>query len=571
MKIALCNIAIRPTPALFPPIACTSLCNMLIKAGYDPVFFDIDARRPSEGNIREFFKTGQYDIIGISVVVSTGYRYMKDLARTIKAVSPNTQIILGGNLASAYEIILRKCDIDLCVIGEGEKVLLNLVKYYETHGLFASSNELRRIKGVAFFDAANGCCVYTGSEQLISNTEIPQPDYDLLAKFSNIDQYILDPMTRYDFVYDSRAHEPARRDKKMATIFTSKGCINKCTFCHRWIKGYRLVPVDNIITTIKHLMDKYNVGFFCISDECFGESQSWLEEFITKIKPLDILWQVGGMRVSVPKKDPGVIKRLKGVGLTAVYFGMESGSDKMLSVMEKNATRAENITAAKICAEAGVFTIIQLVIGMPGENDRTIDETVDFIKAATEDLPNPPSVSVNYLQALPGTPSYEYLRRHGFLGTTVEDEERYLLGVSDINAGEFRQYINVSEVPLSKAKMWQMRIQISAFTHWLKKHRWRVTTAHRSSNTYSETACRTIEEAQLIFTPKRILLYRVADIMGNIFWMLLLFRIRYKLYGMLKTATLAMGLTREDDRSRFVVPAESLAKSYSSDHCENDK
>ena len=82
---------------------------------------------------------------------------------------------------------------------------------------------------------------------------------------------------------------------------------------------------------------------------------------------------------------------------------------------------------------------------MPGENDKTIDQTINFLKEIAKVSPYVPETSTNYLQALPGSPCYEYLRYKGLLGSSIDDEERYLLKVSDVNASEFSQYLNVSE------------------------------------------------------------------------------------------------------------------------------
>ncbi|MFA6355666.1 MAG: radical SAM protein [Candidatus Omnitrophota bacterium] len=526
-------------PGPFPPAACTSLCNILIKAGYAPEFYDIDAKRPTAEELSEYFRAGQFDIVGISAVVSTGYRYTKDLADIIKKAGPKTKIILGGNMAAAYEVILRKCQIDVCVVGEGEKVLLNLVRHLEKcGGLDPASKGLSEIKGIAFLGPDNAC-KFTGHESLISSEEIQEPDYGLLDRFSGIDQYIFDPMTRYDFAYDERSRGPARSGKKAATIFTSKGCVNRCTFCHRWIRGYRVIPVEKVISAMKHLMDKYNVGFFCISDECFGESAQWLEEFIRLVKPLDVLFQVGGVRVSIIKNDPTVIRRLKEAGLTALYFGMESGSDKILRVMEKNANREENLVAAKACAESGIYTVIQLVVGMPGENEETIAETTEFVKSVSDCLPYPAALSINHLQALPGTPCYELLRSHGFLGKTVEDEERYLLNISDINA-DSRQYINVSEEPLPKVKIWYRKIMESNRTHWLKKNGWKMPPSVQG------------------FRKHHLMMDRAIDLLGEKFWEILIIKNRLRLYGIKKTVLITLGLAYEEDRSAFKVGSKSL-------------
>ena len=560
MKILLCNIALRYQPTPFPPVACTSLCNVLIREGYNPVFYDIDAKRPSSEDLNRYFEKERYDIVGISAVVSTGYKYTQKLASIIKKASPETQIILGGNLAAAYEMILRKCQIDICVIGEGEKILLNLVKHYEKYrSLKPKNGKLHKIKGIAFLENGD-ICKFTGPEKLMSSEEIEEPDYELLDRFSNINQYISDPMTREDFFYDSRSHERHRQGKKMATVFTSKGCINRCTFCHRWIKGYRVFRVEKIVITIKKLIDKYNVGFFCFSDECFGEKKEWLDDFIEALRPLDILFQVGGARVSIIKHDTSVIRRLKEVGLTAIYFGMESGSDRILKIMEKNVTADENLTAAKICAEAGVFTIIQLVIGMPGENDKTINETIEFIKQATGGLPYFPILSVNYLQALPGTPTYDYLRNKGLIGKTIEDEEEYLLGVSDLNAAEFKQYINVTEEPLSKVKSWRQKIVILSGINWLKGHGWRFP-AHSTTIHLEDKVVNVHFTAKMkSFFKKSPITYRVSDFCGDLFWKLVQLGNLYSLYGFKKTFLIVFNFMEEDERSSFRIQSDSLRK-----------
>ncbi len=559
MKILLCNIAIRNKPDSFPPVACTSLFNVLKRNGYDQIFYDIDQKRPSPEELFVYFKREQFDLVGISAVVSTGYKYAKNLAGIIKNACPSTKIILGGNLAAAYEVVLRKCQIDLCVIGEGERVLLSLVKHLGKNGNFNPlSEESFKIKGVAFLDS-RGICRFTGCDELISRDEIEEPDYKVLNSFSIISQYIQDPLTRTDFVSDLRTHEAKRQEKKMATIFTSKGCINTCSFCHRWVRGYRVIPFEKVISTMKYLIDVYNVGFFCISDECFGEDKQWLEQFIAQVKPLDILFQIGGARVSLVRKDPTIMRRLKDAGMTAVYFGIESGSDKILKVMEKNASKSENIEAIKKCYEAGIFTVIQLVIGMPGENDFTISETIDFIKKATGELSFPPRVAVNYLQALPGTPCYE--RHNGLLGKTIEDEEQYLLSVSDIDAGEFRQYRNVSEESLPKVKLWRIKIYFLPMIHWLKLHKWKFPAnqdldslhVHFSEGKNSSWLKKCLKE--------NVVVYKIIDILGENFWKIALVIFRFSVYGIIKGLLISLELEKEYNRGHFRVGSNTFLES----------
>ena len=59
----------------------------------------------------------------------------------------------------------------------------------------------------------------------------------------------------------------------MSTLQSAKGCVARCTFCHRWDKGYRAFPAKTIVKRMQYLKDRYNVGFFCFSDENFGSDK----------------------------------------------------------------------------------------------------------------------------------------------------------------------------------------------------------------------------------------------------------------------------------------------------------
>ena len=557
MKVLLCNIPIRDKPTEFPPVACTILYNTLKKAGYRPFFYDIDVKRPSREELYRYFKKEKFDIVGISVVVSTGYSYAKFLSGLIKEASPETKVILGGNLAAAYRVVLQKCAVDICVIGKGEETLLKLIEYFTLKGDFTPSEQLSRIKGIAYLNTKK-VCVYTGCQEDLDEAVEVQPDYGLLEKVSNIQTYIIEPLSRFDFLYDSRSHQTRRHGRKAATLLTSKGCINRCTFCHRWLKGYRIFPVTKIISAIKELQDKYNVGFFIIADECFGENKLWIEEFINSIKPLDILFTVAGARVSLVDKDPDIIRRLKEAGMTAIYFGVESGSDKILRIMEKNADRAKSLKAIKMCSEAGIYSIIQLVIGMPGENQETIQETIEFVKEATVDSITP-TLSVNYLQALPGTPTYEYLRLRGLIGEKIEDEERYLMKVSDTDAASFEQYLNVSEEPISKVKLWKSKIAFENEIHWLKQHGWRFPqNSERNNFKKGNVKISPVSRVISALLPG-ISLHKIISLFGENFWRMLLMRQRLRLYGLKRGMLIVSGFIPEENRSKFkITNAKSL-------------
>ncbi len=456
------------------------LIQSLRAAGYDPYFYDIDCLRPKFEEVVRFFEDKKPDFVGISAVVSTAYAYTKRLTAAIRKVSPHTKIVVGGNLAASSEMLLRLCEVDVCAIGEGEKVIVNLTKHWESQNERSGSySELKHIKGISYLDEDSNM-IFTGYDTAIPASEFLDPDFSILEQFSDIDQYINDPLHRYDFANDPRSYEPHRLGKKLAVINSAKGCVARCTFCHRWDRGYRHWDVDRIIENIQHLMDQYNVGFLAFGDENFGSDRKKLDYLIERLATLDILYKVGGVRVA--SVDLDLLHRMKKSGCVGMYYGIESGSPDILQIMEKNASLEQNINAAKWTYEAGLYTVYQLVLGMPGENHKTIAQTAEFLKQVTEFLPGPPSkrLSINYIQALPGTPIYEYARNIGEIGSTLEDEERYLMQISDTNAADDTKFLNFTEYDYFTVQSWRPRIVFDVEAHWYRNRGWKSVNTERS-------------------------------------------------------------------------------------------
>lgn len=473
MKIVICTMPIRVQPTDFPPFGSLAVIQALRAAGYDPYFYDIDALRQPFDKVEAFFTEYQPDVLGISAVVSTAYEYTKRLIRMVRRVSPRTRIIVGGNLAASAEILHRLAGTDYCVSGEGELVAVNLMNYLKDRverGLEGDDyDSLRTVKGVSFIDP-NGDMVFTGLERRLEAHEFFDPDYEILEKYSDINLFISSPFGRPEFLADPRSYQPHRKGKKMATLITSKGCVARCTFCHRWDKGYRSIPVEKMMTQLKKLIARYNVGFVQIGDENFGSDRRQVEAFIEAIKPLDVLYEVAGVRSRTV--DPTFLKKLHDSGCCAAYYGMETGSPRILQVMEKNLSVEHSVNAAKWTREAGLYTVYQLVLGMPGEDHKTIGETIEFMKKATEDLAQPPikRLSINFIQALPGTPTYEYARHKGLLGKSMASEEAYLELVSDTEADDDTKFINFTDWDYLTVQSWRRRIILECTAHYRRKN-----------------------------------------------------------------------------------------------------
>jgi anaerobic magnesium-protoporphyrin IX monomethyl ester cyclase len=471
MNTMIATTPIRPVPTPFPPIGSLSLINYLRKHGETDVeFHDIDGNRPTYEEALAHILQKRPRVLGISAVVSTAYAYTKRLTLDVKKALPETLIVCGGNLAASAEILLRKTGVDLCVTGEGEKTFLNIVRRARET---IDPKDFADIPGIVLIDK-NDYVINTGYEDQLPPEEVYDYEWTDLEASTNIDLYVLPAFENgrpSDYYRDDpRSYDPHRAGKNQIVIPSSKGCVAKCTFCHRFTKGIRYIPVDIVMRRIRYVMERYNVGFVDLADENFGTDKKWLREFCEKIKPLDVLWRVGGMRVNCVDRE--LIEMMRDAGCSSIIFGMETGSEKMLQVMEKKVALKNNYDAMKWTIESGLRTVVQLVVGMPGETPDTIKETAEFAKFANSIDPRqcPTDLSINYAQALPGTPLYEFGRAAGLIAPGLDGEEEYLLKISDTNAHDESNTLNFTAYPTLICQTWRPKIQLAGFLEYQRKY-----------------------------------------------------------------------------------------------------
>lgn len=459
LKTLFITLPQRNTAGSYPPFGPLAVMTYLQKSGYtDLSFYNMDLRRPSREEALDHIASVNPDILCISAPVSTSYENCRYYSLEMKKRLPKLTIVLGGNLAASAEIILKKTGVDICVLGEGEIACKEL---FDVLAGIRPRSELSRIKGLGYLEG--GEFVNTGHAEQLPMEEVYDVNWRILdeysqkhcfQKFAHLAQ---DPVRVKYFtgIHGKQGVEPERLDKAIGIIACSKGCVARCTFCHRFQKGIRFIPSDILIRRMKDLMENYNVGLFEFADECFGADIKWLHKFCELVKPLNILWYSAGMRVK--QITPEIIAMMKDAGCRAIIYGMETGSERMIEIMEKRACIEDNIRAFRLTLEAGLYTIPQLIIGMPGETPETIEESADFIakNMVLDKAQNPREVSINFAQALPGTSLYEYARHKGMIGESVDDEEKYLLHISDRNACDEETTLNFTAYPRITLLSWR--------------------------------------------------------------------------------------------------------------------
>lgn len=461
MKIVLLTIPLRGDPETFPPFGSLCVLKYLRKNGFsDCKLLNFDFSRPTPDEAVSQVIAEQPDVVGVSAVVSTSYAYVKALIQGIKKRYPQALVVVGGAMVASAEILLRRAGADLCVNGEGEQPMAEICRRAQTTRIPA---DFKDIAGLSLLDA-EGKLVNTGFTMQLPADQLYDIDWDDLESSADMGWYISPaiehPGKSEHFISDPRSKDMLLAGKKVGTLLASRGCVARCTFCHRLQKGIRYVPVDILIARIRELKERYDIGFLRFADENFGTDKRWLAELCGKIKELGVLWVVGGMRVNCV--DPHYIAMMKDAGCVAIIYGMESGSQRILDVMEKKTTVEENMSAMKWTTEAGLWTVVQLIMGMPGENRETVKETAAFAAYALTLGPQsrPGALSINYAQALPGTPLYEYGRKNGLIDGTIEGEERYLLSISNREAYDTTTSINFTDAPRIEWESWRPYVNL---------------------------------------------------------------------------------------------------------------
>ena len=141
MKTLLCTIPATFSPRqergaspTIPKIAIVSLLHWMAKFGYSGDFYDIDMLSPSADEIFNHFKCKQPDVVGISAVVSGSYLQVKTILSIIRRACPSAWIVLGGNMAASANVLLKKTDVDVCFLGDGEKSWVEFLNYVKING-----------------------------------------------------------------------------------------------------------------------------------------------------------------------------------------------------------------------------------------------------------------------------------------------------------------------------------------------------------------------------------------------------------------------------------------------------
>ena len=372
-----------------PPHSLLAVAAPLYRQGYRIKIIDQRTDPDWKRNLEDLLETGPL-CVGISTMTGSQIRFALEAARVVrKGTDGRTPIIWGGPHPSILpEQTLADENVDIVCVGEGEITFSEIVSALE------SKQPLTGILGIAFKDG--GRVITTPARPLVDvETLLPVP-WELLT----VEHYI---------------HPDFYLKKSLRSLDvgqTSRGCPFRCGFCSSASirqRKWRAKSVEKSLGEILEPVRRFRLDGIWIRDDEFyvnRERTRGICEGIIK-SGLKIHWYTSGTRADLFKRysDPDV-ELFKRSGAYTLKFGAESGSNRILKLIEKGITREDTIEANLKAKKHGIIPVFALMVGFPTEIFAEINQTIDLAMRLMRDNPRAQTETIAPYTALPGTPLY---------------------------------------------------------------------------------------------------------------------------------------------------------------------
>ncbi len=416
----------------FLPLGLAYVAGALEKAGFQVQILDNYMLKKPIEEVKQYVKSLNPEIVGITCGSAT-YHKCVETATAIKQVVPSCKIVVGGwHPSYVPDSMLQHPEIDFVVMGEGERSMTELALHI-TRG--EKTKPLSAVPGVGF--RQNGKIVKNAPKLIQDLDEIPYPARHLL------------PLELYERKMEFLDVEPV---DIMSII---RGCPFNCAFCETkkmWGPTCRFFSPARVVEEIKFMMDKYDTkGIYFINDNFTIRKKETLEFCnLMKKEKLDLQW-ICDTRADMITRE--LLVKMREAGCKTIWFGIESGSPRVLKKINKNITPEQTEHAVRLCKKEGIQVAASFILGIPGETITDMEETLKFAKKINPDL-----CQFNTFIAYPDSLLYEELLNSGvydqldeFLLAAKTDEYDFKK-LMDIQR-RFHREFNTS----AKRVMWRMR------------------------------------------------------------------------------------------------------------------
>ncbi|MFH1030667.1 MAG: radical SAM protein [bacterium] len=361
--------------AKIPPFTLMQLASILDMERENKVDF-IDAAG-EETDIEEILKKiVNYDIVFMSTSTMSfleDAQYLFDLKKANKNLKT---VIFGSHPTFMPEFTLKQTGVDFIIMNDPEFIARDFIMTLN-HG-----GNWRKCKGIGYKDEEK--IVINEKHDFFPLDELPFIDLKFLSK--KIDYF-----------------NPIVSRMPYMAISTSRGCPGRCTFCTApYFEGNRLrfQSAKYVLEEIEYFINN-GIKEIYFRDETFFVDKERDYFILNKIidDKMDLTW-LANARVGLITED--TLKLAKKAGCHTIKFGVESGNQELLNKMRKGYKKERAIEVFNFCNKIGMKTHAHVMVGVPGETEKTVNETIDFVKRL-----NPTTASFGICTPYPGSPLFD--------------------------------------------------------------------------------------------------------------------------------------------------------------------
>jgi anaerobic magnesium-protoporphyrin IX monomethyl ester cyclase len=340
------------------------IAGSLRAAGYEPFIYDAMSYWHGYDEIERTIESITPDVVATTAFTAEIVDALKVL-RLAKQISPYIVTVIGNvHPTFCYEEILKEHGgyVDYIVRGEGEETMVELLNTLFTGG------DLSKVKGIAYSDGKN--IIATPPRGFIENLDSLPMAWDLID-------------------WSIYKYKPLE-GSTLAIVSSSRGCTQQCSFCSQqrfWNRRWRSKSAERFVQELEYLRDTYGVNVVMLSDETPTLSRRRWERILDMLIERDtgvrLLLET---RVNDIIRDKDIIWKYKEAGVEHIYVGVESISQQMLDMFQKNIMLEESKQALDLINDHDIVSETSFVLGMPEETVESIRNTVELAKFYNPDL-----------------------------------------------------------------------------------------------------------------------------------------------------------------------------------------
>lgn len=378
----------------YMPLGLLSIAGVILKEDFEVKICDASTLMMSKEEFKDYLIAGNFDVIGLGNCYTALAHLVFATAKVCRSALANSKIVLGGIHPTLFpQETLKACpEADFVVHGEGEYTFRELLQFIKSE-----RDDYEEIDGIVF---RRGSSFHqTQPRKLIEDLgEVPELPFDLL------------PMQRYV--------PPPSNYKRLPTygLLVQRGCPYKCIYCDPRIHGKKIRHdnIDKLIRQIRYLVKNYKMKGVLFHDSAFTVDMNFAREFCQRLidEKLNLAWTC---YTRVDRVDFNLLFLMKKAGCWGVAYGLESGNEGSLKLIQKGVTLKQNIEAIKITKKAGLQAIASFILCLPGEDTAMVKNTINFAKKLRLDT------AVFFLPVpFPGTSLYEICKMDSGLADNIQ-------------------------------------------------------------------------------------------------------------------------------------------------------